>query len=138
MVEVLSVVILTLVMTRLKLDQSDPRQFEDALRDGTLALACGMGFTLLLWTVLSHPLDLRLTEYFAQNSVEIAHGRNIVNVILVDFRALDTLGEIAVVLGAGISILLLLRPQMRKAAIPSDKPIRPARARKPRAKAGKA
>jgi multicomponent Na+:H+ antiporter subunit A len=38
-----------------------------------------------------------------------AHGRNIVNVILVDFRALDTLGEITVLTTAAIGVLALLR-----------------------------
>ena len=47
----------------------------------------------------------------------IAHGRNVVNVILVDYRGLDTLGEISVVMTAGIAIFALIRmrgggPQM--------------------------
>ena len=41
--------------------------------------------------------------------MRIAHGRNIVNVIIVDFRGLDTLGEIAVVMVAGLAILALIR-----------------------------
>ena len=45
-----------------------------------------------------HPAPLR--DYFAAASVPLANGRNVVNVILVDFRALDTLGEITV-LGGG-------------------------------------
>ena len=43
----------------------------------------------------------------------IAHGRNIVNVIIVDFRGLDTLGEIAVVMIAGLAILALIRMTSR-------------------------
>jgi multicomponent Na+:H+ antiporter subunit A len=38
-----------------------------------------------------------------------AHGRNIVNVILVDFRALDTLGEIFVVGLAAIGVYAMIR-----------------------------
>jgi multicomponent Na+:H+ antiporter subunit A len=53
--------------------------------------------------------DPRLSEFFAANARTIAHGSNIVNVILVDFRALDTLGEIAVVMVAGLTVLALLR-----------------------------
>jgi len=59
--------------------------------------------------LLQTPLDMRLTEFFAATSVPLAHGHNIVNVILVDFRGLDTLGEIAVVMTAGVSILALIR-----------------------------
>jgi len=109
MVETLSVVILTLVMTRLHLEQRDNRVLEEMLRDGSLAIICGMGITLLLMSVLQNPLDMRLADFFAQTSVAIAHGHNIVNVILVDYRGLDTLGEIAVVMTTGIAILALIR-----------------------------
>ena len=61
--------------------------------------------------------DGRLGAFFADNSVALAHGRNIVNVILVDFRGLDTLGEISVVMTAGIGILALLRRQHHRAGL---------------------
>jgi multicomponent Na+:H+ antiporter subunit A len=53
--------------------------------------------------------DPRLSEYFGEVSYAEAHGRNVVNVILVDFRALDTLGEIAVVAFATLAVWALLR-----------------------------
>ncbi|TDQ63855.1 multicomponent Na+:H+ antiporter subunit A [Maritalea mobilis] len=108
MVETLSVVILALVMTRLHLDQRDSRVLEEAVRDGAIAIVCGFGFVALLLAVLSVELDTSLSEFFIETSVPIAHGRNIVNVILVDYRALDTLGEISVVMTAGIAILALI------------------------------
>ncbi|ODT66576.1 MAG: Na(+)/H(+) antiporter subunit A [Pelagibacterium sp. SCN 63-23] len=109
MVEVLSVVILTFVMTRLRLDDRDPRPFEDWARDGALAVICGLGVSLMLMLVLNGTYDTRLPDFFTATSVPIAHGHNIVNVILVDYRGFDTLGEIAVVMGAGMAILALLR-----------------------------
>jgi multicomponent Na+:H+ antiporter subunit A len=109
MVEILSVVILTLVMTRLRLDERDRRPFEDALRDGTIAVLCGAGVTLLLSTILAGTLDTRLSDFFLATSVPVAHGHNVVNVILVDYRGFDTLGEISVVMAAGIAILALIR-----------------------------
>lgn len=115
MVEVLSVVILALVMTRLDLDAPDNRPFEDWLRDGTTALVCGVAVTMLLWAVLDQPLDLRLSDFFNAHSAAVAHGHNVVNVILVDFRGLDTLGEISVVMTAGIAVLALIRGARRKA-----------------------
>ena len=72
-------------------------------------MACAIGFGALLLTVTQQDLDLRLSEFFTQYSATIAHGRNIVNVILVDFRALDTLGEITVVMAAGLAALALIR-----------------------------
>jgi len=115
MVEVLSVVILTLVMTRLKLSQRDTRPFEDLLRDGGLAVLCGLGVAVLLVAVQAGPLDERLSAFFAATSVPLAHGHNIVNVVLVDYRGLDTLGEISVVMAAGIAVLALIRKQKRAA-----------------------
>ena len=113
MVEILSVVILALVMTRLRLDRQDPRELEDLLRDGGLAVVCGLGFTVLLFAVLQGNFDPRLSAFFNAHSVPIAHGRNVVNVILVDFRGLDTLGEISVVMTAGIATLALIRSARR-------------------------
>src|SRR5690606_31705029 len=63
MVEILSVVILALVMTRLRLDHQDPRELEDLLRDGGLAVVCGLGFTVLLFAVLQGNFDPRLSEF---------------------------------------------------------------------------
>jgi len=132
MVEVLSVVILTLVMTRLRLDERDHRPFEDWARDGTLALVCGVGVSLLLMLVLNGTLDPRLADFFTRTSVPLAHGHNVVNVVLVDYRGFDTLGEISVVMAAGIAILALLRrPKMPAAP-------KPPRRRAPRRQAAKA
>lgn len=109
MVETLSVVILALVMTRLHLDQRDARVPAEIFRDGGLAVIVGVGVTALMFTVLQSDLDMRLSDFFTQTSVPLAHGHNIVNVILVDFRGLDTLGEISVVMTTGIAILALIR-----------------------------
>ncbi|MHA1525108.1 MAG: hydrogen gas-evolving membrane-bound hydrogenase subunit E, partial [Alphaproteobacteria bacterium] len=109
MIETLSVVILALVLTRLKMDRRDLRSTAERLRDGTLALVVGAGFGLALLRVTQGVLDLRLSDFFGEFSATVAHGRNIVNVILVDFRALDTLGEIAVVLVAGLAVTALIR-----------------------------
>ena len=96
-------------------------RYEDWLRDGSLALVCGVAITALLLAVLQSTFDPRLSDFFAENSVEIAHGHNIVNVILVDFRGLDTLGEISVVMAAGIAILALLRRQHKREPLPKPK-----------------
>jgi multicomponent Na+:H+ antiporter subunit A len=59
------------------------------------------------------PAD-RISEYMVLNSYTKGFGKNIVNVILVDFRALDTLGEIAVLSLAGIGIFALLKVNVNK------------------------
>jgi multicomponent Na+:H+ antiporter subunit A len=70
-------------------------------------VAVGGALAALLLTITGAPLDIGLSTYFGERSYTEAFGRNIVNVILVDFRALDTLGEIAVVTIAGVSVLAL-------------------------------
>ncbi|WP_160005387.1 putative monovalent cation/H+ antiporter subunit A [Rhizobium sp. 18055] len=113
MVETLSVVILALVMTRLKLSPTDPRPLSQMLLDGTIALACGTGFALLLMKATQVPFNTTLTDFFNTYSKTIAHGANVVNVIIVDFRGTDTLGEIAVVAMTGLAILALIRVRAR-------------------------
>ena len=70
------------------------------------------GAVLLLATAGS--FDTSLTEFFATRSVPEAFGRNVVNVILVDFRAVDTWGEIAVVMLSFLAALPLLQALRRR------------------------
>jgi len=109
MLETLSVVILALVMTQLRLSVQDRRPMPSRIFDTLVAVAAGAGFGLLLLKTTQMPFDARLSDFFSTYSRAIAHGRNIVNVIIVDFRGLDTLGEISVVMIAGLAILTLIR-----------------------------
>ncbi|RDJ14395.1 putative monovalent cation/H+ antiporter subunit A [Rhizobium grahamii] len=109
MVETLSVVILAMVMTRLQLSPTDRRPLGQKILDGCIGIACGSGFALLLMKATQGPFSNALTEFFNTYSKTIAHGANVVNVIIVDFRGTDTLGEIAVVAITGLAILALIR-----------------------------
>jgi multicomponent Na+:H+ antiporter subunit A len=109
MVETLSVVILALIMTRLRLDLLDRRSLPQILRDGAIAVACGLGYALFLLRTVQVPVNTELTGFFSHYSKAVAHGANVVNVIIVDFRGTDTLGEIAVVVITGLACLALIR-----------------------------
>ena len=113
MVETLSVVILALVMTRLNLSPRDHRPVAARLLTGVVAVSVGLGLALTLLAITQQPFDRTLSDFFTEFSRSIAHGRNIVNVILVDFRGFDTLGEIAVVVLAGLCVLALIRIRTR-------------------------
>ena len=78
-------------------------------RDAAVALALGAVVTAVLLAVVAAPFDRDVTAFFEAASLPEAFGRNIVNVILVDFRALDTFGEVAVVMVAALSAFALLR-----------------------------
>jgi multicomponent Na+:H+ antiporter subunit A len=79
------------------------------LRDGLVAVVLGTLVAALVLFVGTSGTPSRLAGFFVENSVPLAHGRNIVNVILVDFRAFDTLGEITVLVTAAIGVLAALR-----------------------------
>ncbi len=107
-IETLSVILLVLVLYRL------PRftaftTLSHRLRDAVVALAAGATMTILVLVINAVPTASQLTPYFAQNSLIQANGRNVVNVILVDFRAMDTLGEITVLAVAAIGVYALLK-----------------------------
>jgi multicomponent Na+:H+ antiporter subunit A len=110
LVETLTVVIVSIVMLRLpSLHMTPKRPPVVRILHGLLSGSIGLGITLLLMGILAFPLDRSLTGYYETGSYLLAHGRNIVNVILVDFRSLDTLGEITVVVLASWAVTALLR-----------------------------
>ncbi|MEM8914934.1 MAG: hydrogen gas-evolving membrane-bound hydrogenase subunit E, partial [Pseudomonadota bacterium] len=115
MVETLSIIIIAYVLARLPLSAADGRGPMQRIRDGVIAVVCGITFASTLMAVTAGNLDLTLSEYFTANSYTEAFGRNIVNVILVDFRGVDTFGEIAVVLLAGLGVLALMKLRAPKA-----------------------
>lgn len=81
-------------------------------RDSLIAGMFGAGMALLLMGVLSHQPMARIYQFFAQQSYPGAKGLNVVNTIIVDFRALDTLGEITVlcIAALGAHTLIRIRP----------------------------
>jgi multicomponent Na+:H+ antiporter subunit A len=105
MVETLLVVVIAAALVRLPLPVSAARSGPTA---ALIAGAAGVGTTLAMLAVLATPLDPSLTTFFEARSWPEAFGRNVVNVILVDFRALDTFGEMIVVAVAGLAVLAVL------------------------------
>ncbi|MCF7221355.1 monovalent cation/H+ antiporter subunit A [Lysobacter sp. TLK-CK17T] len=77
-------------------------------RDGAIALVIGAGIGTLAYAMMTRPLDTVATELLARSLPE-GYGRNVVNVILVDFRGFDTFGEITVFGIAGLVVHALLR-----------------------------
>jgi multicomponent K+:H+ antiporter subunit A len=78
-------------------------------RDVVVAAAAGVGAAALTFAVITRPSNSELAQFFLLNSWEQAGGRNVVNVMLVDFRGFDTLGEITVVCIVAITVYALLR-----------------------------
>jgi multicomponent Na+:H+ antiporter subunit A len=107
-VETLTAVIFTMVFYHFRRFRSlSPRLIR--LRDLSVALLFGGSITVVLLFVGATPTPVSLGRYFADNSALLAYGRNIVNVILVDFRAMDTMGEITVLATAALGVRALLQ-----------------------------
>jgi multicomponent Na+:H+ antiporter subunit A len=113
-VETLSIIVLVLVFIRLPKPVRRSRPLQ-RLRDLAVAGSLGLAMALLVLAASDIDLDPAASRYYLDASVPEAKGRNVVNVILVDFRALDTLGEITVVAVAafGVAALIGWRSGMR-------------------------
>ncbi|MFO7909447.1 MAG: monovalent cation/H+ antiporter subunit A [Halomonas sp.] len=108
----LSVEVVTMILLMLALyflPQKTPRESSPLrnVRDILLASALGLVIASLNYAVLTTP-TLSISDYFLANSKPGGGGYNVVNVILVDFRGFDTLGEITVLALAGLAIFKLL------------------------------
>jgi multicomponent K+:H+ antiporter subunit A len=107
-VEVVTIILLMLALYFLP--QITPHDSDKSriLRDVLLAGGAGLGVALLTLAILTRPYDTGLADFFLANSVSGGGGTNVVNVILVDFRGFDTLGEITVLAIAGLGVYLML------------------------------
>lgn len=74
-----------------------------------IAIACGVGIMMTLLVLKAHAVQTHPTiaNTLTEWSYAMAKGKNVVNVILVDFRALDTLGEITVIALAAVGVNML-------------------------------
>ncbi|MFV0623202.1 monovalent cation/H+ antiporter subunit A [Sphingomonas sp. ac-8] len=77
--------------------------------DLLLAIGAGSGMALIAYAMLTRPLPDTISRFFVERAYPQGGGTNVVNVILVDFRAFDTLGEISVLGIVGLTVFSLLR-----------------------------
>lgn len=112
-IETLSVILFMLLLRKLPQFQHITRSFT-RVKDAIIALAFGATITLVILSVTANPLSSKLAKYFAENSYILAKGKNVVNVILVDFRGFDTMGEITVLTIAAIGVYALIRQETKK------------------------
>lgn len=107
LVEVLTVTVIMLVLRRLPVRFGLPRRH---YRRWTLPLAIGAGVAVGLgtWLLTGRRDRSSVGVYYLDEGAEVSGGDNLVNVILVEFRALDTLGELTVLAMAGVAIAAVL------------------------------
>ncbi|REJ87523.1 MAG: DUF4040 domain-containing protein [Planctomycetota bacterium] len=90
------------------------------IRDAVVSLAVGGMMTVIVLAATSAHAPSRVSQFFVDNSLAIAKGRNMVNVILVDFRGVDTLGEITVIAVAALGIFSLMRLRLEPSQVPAE------------------
>lgn len=108
LVETLVVVMFVLVLGRLPFFETLSNKLT-RVRDFIISLIFGSAMTVLALKALNVEFNHSISDIMLQNSFVMAHGKNVVNVILVDFRALDTLGEVTVLIIAALGVFVLLK-----------------------------
>jgi len=78
-------------------------------RDLLLAVGAGAGLAALSYAMLTRPAPQSISPFFIGRALPEGGGTNVVNVMLVDFRAFDTLGEITVLAAVALTVFALLR-----------------------------
>lgn len=78
-------------------------------RDFAMAIAAGVGATLVSYAIMTRTQPATIADYFIEKAHSEGGGKNVVNVILVDFRGFDTFGEITVLGIVALTVFALLR-----------------------------
>jgi len=114
-VETLTLILLVIVLIHMpNIDGYEPVWAR--VRDAVVATGVGALVTTIAFAALAFPLDRSVSTFMANNSYTEAQGHNIVNVILVDFRGIDTFGEITVLTMAALGVFVMMR--MRRTRLP--------------------
>jgi len=111
-IDTLTVILFVLVLYNLPKYQ-DFSKTHDKIRDGIVALAFGTLMSLIALEVFNLPTDPTVSEFYAANAYVLGKGKNVVNVILVDFRGFDTMIEITVLTIAAVGVFSLLKLHLR-------------------------
>jgi len=106
-IETLTVILFVLVLFRLPPFLNHANTF-NKIRDAIIALCFGSLITIIALEVLNENVTKDISQYYGDNAYTLAKGKNVVNVILVDFRGIDTLIEITVLTIAALGVYSLL------------------------------
>ena len=109
MVESASVVLFLLVFYYLPELKPVPASAAKKIRDWGIAIGLGVCTTLVMAAAMNTHKFRTIADYFMRTSKPVAGFKNVVNAIIVDYRGYDTLGEITVLVIAGIAVYALLR-----------------------------
>ncbi|HEX6421233.1 MAG TPA: hydrogen gas-evolving membrane-bound hydrogenase subunit E [Acidimicrobiales bacterium] len=121
-VETLSIVVFMLVLRNLPAHFEQRRPAIATWLRVLVASAVAVGVFAFAMMVSGARLPRTVAPGLVERSLPEAGGRNVVNVVLVDFRGLDTLGEISVLVAAGVGVVALARAGRRRVVEPGGAP----------------
>jgi multicomponent Na+:H+ antiporter subunit A len=119
LVEILTVVVAVLVLRRLP-HRFDPTPAARRAVAVVAALGAGVVAGLGTWALTGRREPSAVSRYLLEEGPEGSGGTNVVNTVLVDFRGLDTFGEITVLAVVGLGLLTLLRHDRPAERLPRD------------------
>jgi multicomponent Na+:H+ antiporter subunit A len=108
LIEILTVIILVLALRNSTISEQK-NSWSTYLFRFSIAIPLAVTIVLLVLLVLKTPLSMSLSHYFIDNGLVKAHGKNVVNLILIDYRAFDTFGEVMVIVATALAIWGLVR-----------------------------
>ncbi len=103
--------------------ERSPRTRLRRARDLAVAIVAGAGLSTLSYALLTRPAPHSISPFFLDRALPEGGGTNVINVMLVDFRSFDTLGEITVLGAAALTVYALLRrfrPPREAVALPAQ------------------
>jgi multicomponent Na+:H+ antiporter subunit A len=107
-IDTLTVLLFMLVLVKLpKNKQYSSKGIK--MRDALLSLLFGTLIAILTLEVFEEPSSSEVSKYFAENAYILAKGRNVVNIILVDYRGFDTMIETVVLVIAAVGVYSLMK-----------------------------
>ncbi|MGO1816620.1 MAG: hydrogen gas-evolving membrane-bound hydrogenase subunit E, partial [Sphingobacterium sp.] len=82
-------------------------------RDIIVALGFGAILSIISLKVLHEPVPTEISDFYGENAYILARGKNVVNLILADFRGLDTMFETVVLSIAALGVYSLLKLRLK-------------------------
>jgi len=107
-IDTLTVILFVLILYRLPVYISKSSKMQHT-RDWLLSLLFGAIISIIALSALDATSSKEVSAYYASEAYDKAKGKNIVNVILVDFRGMDTMVEITVLVIAALGVFGLLK-----------------------------
>ncbi|WP_141433847.1 Na+/H+ antiporter subunit A [Bacillus sp. 03113] len=113
-IETVSVALFLLCFYHLPKDYRKEEKNSFKLTNGLISIGVGLVVTIVALSAHSNKLFDSIANYYVKNTYELAAGKNMVNVILVDFRGFDTMFEICVLAIAAIGIYSMIKLRLTR------------------------